>query len=310
MLHITRNFRLWFTLSAVLVALGVILLIFPGLKLGIDFTGGTLIELTFDEEVEKAKVEEALSAFAAGMSIDLGQPYVLRTAEGGPALHRSEATGAGFIIRIKDITNEQHLALQDFFNTSIGSFTEKRFTTIGPTVGRTLKIRSLWALFTAAVIMVLYIAFAFRNIPRKLNPWKFGIIAVIALLHDVIITIGLFALIGHFTSFEVNTLFVTALLIILGYSVNDTIVIFDRVRENVFNQERGEDFHEVAERGLRQSIARSVNTSLSTLIPLCALFVLGGESIQWFVLTLIVGLAIGTYSSLFLAIPLLVVWRR
>ena len=266
--------------------------------MGIDFTGGTLIELTFKEDVSKDQVSELLTTYASDNEVDLGQPYILKTSEGG------------LIIRIKDITNEQHVAIQKLLMSDIGEFTEQRFTTIGPTVGQTLKVRSLWALAVAATVMVLYIAFAFRNIPRKLSPWKFGIIAVIALVHDLIITIGLFALIGHFTSFEVNTLFITALLIILGYSVNDTIVIFDRVRENVFNQERSDTFGEVAERGLQQSIARSINTSLSTLIPLIALFVLGAESIRWFVLTLIVGLAIGTYSSLFLATPLLVYWRK
>jgi len=298
MLQITQQSRFWFTVSSVLVALGLVLLVYPGLKLGIDFTGGTLLELSFNEEVAKEELDTALATFASEENVETGIPYILRTSEGG------------YIIRIRDITNEQHLALQTSLEDQLGSFTEHRFTTIGPTVGDTLKIRSFWALATAAIVMVLYIAFAFRNIPRKLNPWKFGVIAVIALLHDIIITLGVFVLVGMFTSFEVDTLFISALLIILGYSVNDTIVIFDRVRENIFNQERGDSFDVVAERGLQQSIARSMNTSLSTIIPLIALFFLGAESIRWFVLTLIVGLLIGTYSSLFLATPLLVHWRK
>ncbi len=297
-ISIIRNTRLWFTLSALLVTASVVLLIYPGLSLGIDFTGGTLMEISVEEDVEKEALEMALRTFGAEQAVDLGIPYVLKTSDGG------------FIIRIKDITNDEHVLLRAHLQIAIGAFSEKRFTTIGPTVGQTLKTRSFWALIVAATVMVLYIAFAFRNIPRKLNPWKFGIIAVIALIHDVLITLGIFVLFGQYTAFEVNTLFISALLIILGYSVNDTIVIFDRVRENVFHQERKEDFADVAERGLMQSIARSVNTSLSTLIPLFALFVLGGESIRWFVLTLIVGLAIGTYSSLFLATPLLVYWRK
>ena len=284
--------------STVLVGLGLVLLVYPGLKLGIDFTGGTLMELKFSEAVEKDAVEQSLLSFSSTQEAGLGQPYILRTADGG------------YIIRIKDISHEQHIALQSFLTEQLGSFTEQRFMTIGPTVGKSLKVRSIWAFFVATVVMVLYIAFAFRNIPRKLNPWKFGLIAVIALLHDIVITLGIFIIIGQFTSFEVNTLFITALLIILGYSVNDTIVVFDRVRENVFNQERQDSFEVVAERGLQQSIARSINTSLSTLIPLFALYLFGAESIRWFVLTLIVGLAIGTYSSLFLATPLLVIWRK
>jgi preprotein translocase subunit SecF len=298
MISITKNSRLFFAFSGCLVALSLILLIAPGLKLGIDFTGGTLIELSFEDEMTKEQVGEALAGFASEQGVDTGQPFILRTSDGGS------------IIRIKDITNEQHIAMQAHFEETLGPFTEHRFTTIGPTVGNTLKVRSFWAIITAMVVMVLFIAYAFRNIPKKLNPWKFGIVAVIALLHDLLITLGVFVLLGRFTAFEVNTLFISALLIILGYSVNDTIVIFDRVRENVFDQERGEDFADVAERGLMQSMVRSVNTSLSTLIPLAALFLLGGESIRYFVLALIVGLMIGTYSSIFLATPLLVMWRK
>jgi preprotein translocase subunit SecF len=297
-LNIIKNSRLWFIFSGALVALALVFLVAPGLKLGIDFTGGTLIEVSFQEAVTKEQLTDGILAFASDHSVDAGKPFVLSTAEGG------------LIMRIKEMTNEEHIALQEYFTENLGPFTEHRFTTIGPTVGNTLKARSVWALMTAAIVMVFFIAFAFRNIPRKLNPWKFGLIAVIALVHDVTITLGVFALMGMFTSFEVDTLFISALLIILGYSVNDTIIIFDRVRENVFHQDRGEDFADVAERGLQESIARSVNTSLSTLIPLFTLFFLGGESIRWFVLTLIVGLAIGTYSSMFLATPLLVYWRK
>ena len=157
---------------------------------------------------------------------------------------------------------------------------------------------------------MLYIAFVFRRVPRRLSPWRFGIIAVATLLHDVIITVGIFVIISHVTSFEFDTLFVTALLAILGYSVNDTIVIFDHIRDNLGLQGRGEEFAVIADRSLKQSLNRSINTSVSTLIMLFALFFLGSESIRWFVLTLIIGAIIGTYSSLFLATPLLVYWKK
>lgn len=305
MVPIVPNTRFWFLFSGTLFVLGAVLIIYPGLKLGLDFTGGTLLEVKFDPStssgqapLEKAKVEDAFRSFEAEQGADLGEPYVLETA------------GGSFIVRTKAVSNEQHVALQEYLRTKIGPFTEKRFTTIGPTVGQTLKIRSLWAIAVASLLMVLFIAFAFRNVPRKLNPWKFGIIAVVALLHDVTITIGVFAFLGIFTTFEVNTLFVTALLVVLGYSVHDTIVIFDRIRENVREQQRNESFAVVAERGLQQTMARSFNTSFATLLPLFALFFLGGETIKWFVLALIVGITLGTYSSIFLATPLLVVWRR
>jgi len=166
------------------------------------------------------------------------------------------------------------------------------------------------ALSIAACAIVLYIAFAFRRVPRRLSPWRFGIIAVITLLHDVLITVGIFVIISQITTFEFDTLFITALLTILGYSVNDTIVIFDRIRDNLALQHRNEEFEAVAERSLHQSIRRSINTSVSTLIMLCSLFFLGSESVKWFVLTLIVGAVIGTYSSIFIATPLLVYWKK
>ena len=298
MFPIVPHSRLWFAFSGTLFVLGIILIVYPGLKFGIDFTGGTLIELLFDQPVEKPLFAQALRDFGAAEKDDLGEPYILRTTEGH------------FIARFKDITNEQHVALQASLTEHVGQFTEKRFTTIGPTVGRTLKVRSFWAILIASIMMVLFIAFAFRDVPRRLNPWKFGVIAVLALLHDIVITMGIFAFLGTFTSFEVNTLFVTALLIILGYSVNDTIVIFDRMRESVFHQQRNEPFPVVAERALQETMARSFNTSFSTLLPLFALVFFGGESIRWFVLALIVGITFGTYSSIFLATPLLVYWKE
>jgi len=281
-------------LSAALTAVSVVLLVVPGMKLSIDFTGGTLMELRLPAEVTKEALTEALQSHNG----DLGNVAISTTKNGN------------FLLRMRDLSNEEHLALLDHLKKTSGKLAELQFTTIGPTVGATLKRRAIWALGIAAIAIVLYIAFAFRKVPRKLSPWKFGIIAVITLLHDVLITVGIFTILSRVTSFEVDTLFITALLTILGYSVNDTIVIFDRIRDNLHLQERSEEFASVAERSLRQSIMRSINTSVSTLIMLSALFLLGSESIRWFVLTLIVGAIIGTYSSLFLATPLLVYWRK
>jgi preprotein translocase subunit SecF len=308
MFAIVPRSRQWFLLSGTLVFLSLMLLLYPGLNIGIDFTGGSLLEISVAGGVEKEQVASALQTLAQERQWDLGEVTVLKTHS---ALRAGEAEeSAGFLLRMRELTNEQRQELLTFLQASFGAVKEVRFTTIGPTVGRSLKLRSLWALATAALGMILYIAFAFRNIPRKLNPWKFGVIAVIALVHDILITTGTFVLLGLFTSFEVSNLFVTALLIIIGYSVNDTIVIFDRIREKVFLQQRGEDFAEVAEQGLQETLARSVHTSATTLTPLAVLFFLGGESIRWFVLTLFVGISVGTYSSIFIAAPLLVAWRR
>jgi preprotein translocase subunit SecF len=274
----------------------IALIFIPGPKLSIDFTGGTMMEISLPEGTEKSTVEEALSTFESEIAL------------GNVAL--SKTKDSTVIMRMRDISNDEHIALQQHLRSELGQVREMQFTTIGPTVGSSLKQRSFWALTIAAIAIVLYIAFAFRKVPRKLSPWRFGIIAVVTLIHDVLITVGIFILISQVTSFEFDTLFITALLTIIGYSVNDTIVIFDRIRDNLSEQGRKEEFAAVADRSLSQSITRSINTSVSTLIMLSCLFILGSESVRWFVLTLIVGAIIGTYSSLFLATPLLVYWKK
>lgn len=213
-------------------------------------------------------------------------------------------------VRTESLSNEQHLALIDHLKTELGEFREAQYNTIGPTVGNTLKRRALWALVIAVVAIVIYIAIAFRKIPRKLSPIRFGIVAIVALLHDILITVGIFTILSHFTTFQMDTLFISALLSIMGYSVNDTIVIFDRIRDNLHQESGSRDFAELADRSLKQTLTRTFNTGLGALIMLFALFFLGSESIRWFVLTLILGTVIGTYSSFFVATPLLVYWRK
>jgi len=291
-----RPAKFFLGLSAVLVLTSIVLLIVPGPKLSIDFTGGTLIELTLQEGQTKEKVSEALATFEG--EEPLGNISMSTTKEGH------------LLMRMRDISNEEHLALIEHLESTVGDVEEQQFTTIGPTVGQSLKQRAVIAIVLASVAIVLYLAFAFRNVPRKLSPWRFGVIAVITLIHDIMITVGVFVILSHVTSFEVDTLFITALLTILGYSVNDTIIIFDRIRDNLTEQSRGEEFAQVADRSLQQSITRSINTTGSTLIMLIALFTLGSESIRWFILTLIVGMVVGTYSSIFLATPLLVYWKK
>lgn len=283
-------------LSTALVIASIAVLVTPGPKLSMDFTGGTLVELKLPEEANKEQVDTALLA------------YEIEPPLGNVAITATESNSV--LLRMRSISNEEHLALISYLKDELGEIQELQYTTIGPTVGASLKRRAVYALIIAAAAIVLYIAFAFRKVPKKLSPWRFGIIAVITLLHDVLITVGVFVMISHHTNFEFDTLFITALLTILGYSVNDTIVIFDRIRDNLAEQSRKESFAEVADRSLKQSITRSINTSVSTLIMLCSLFLLGSESVKWFVLTLIVGAIIGTYSSLFLATPLLVLWKK
>ena len=291
-----RPAKFFLSLSSILVIASIALIVVPGPRLSIDFTGGTLMEISVADGQSKDTVSAALNTFESDES--LGNVAISTIKEGN------------LLMRMRDISNEEHLALVDHLNEVIGEIDERQFTTIGPTVGASMKSRAVVALIMAAIAIVLYIAFAFRKVPKRLSPWRFGVIAVITLLHDVLITIGVFIIISQVTGFEFDTLFITALLTILGYSVNDTIVIFDRIRDNLALQDRSETFEEVAVKSLRESITRSINTTMSTLIMLGSLFLLGSESIRWFVLTLIVGAVIGTYSSIFLATPLLVKWKK
>ena len=189
-------------------------------------------------------------------------------------------------------------------------FSEKRFDAIGPTIGQELKRKSIYAIIFVLVLIVLYIAWAFRKVSKPIASWKYGVVAVTALFHDVLIPTGLFSVLGKFAGAEVDTLFVTALLTILGFSVHDTIVVFDRVRENLRNSlGRGVDFSAIVEQSIKETIVRSINTSLTVILSLLAVFLFGGESIRYFTLTLIIGVVIGTYSSIFIASPLLVTWQ-
>ena len=287
--------RFFVPLSAVLVVISLVLLVYPGLKLSLDFTGGTMMELRLPEGKAKTDLEAALDSYAGER---LGNVSL------------AETRARTVLLRLRNLSNEEHTALLDHIEQTGGPVTELQFTTIGPTVGASLKRRSLWALGLASLAIVGYIAFAFRQIPRHLSPWRFGVIAVATLLHDILITVGIFVILSQFTTFEVDTLFVTALLTILGYSVNDTIVIFDRIRDNLLHQDRREPFPVVAEKSLQQTLSRSLKTAVGTLIMLFSLLFLGAPNIRWFVLTLIIGIFFGTYSSIFIATPLLVYWRK
>jgi preprotein translocase subunit SecF len=289
-----RPAKYFFVISTIATFVSIVLLFVPGPRYSIEFTGGTRSEIT----VPAGKTQkDVLAAFTSFKQTDL-VPTVNRMQNGN------------FLVRMKGIDALTHNALLAHLQTTLGGISEVQYTTIGPTVGETLKTHAIYALIAASIGIIVYLAFAFRKIPRRYSPWKFGVVAVATLLHDVMVTVGIFVIIGKFTNFEADTLFVTALLTILGYSVNDTIIIFDRIRDNLFVQERKEDFATIANRSVNQAWKRSCYTSSSTLIMLVSLFLLGSESIKWFVLTLIIGIILGTYSSIFVATPLLVYWNK
>ena len=224
----------------------------------------------------------------------------------------------GVILRFKDIDEATHqqilFSLKNIRSDSGSSETalnaeEKRFNSIGPTIGRELQKRALVAVGAVIALIIIYIAWAFRHVSKPISSWKYGVVAVIALLHDVLIPTGVFAALGHFKGIEMDVLFITALLTILGFSVHDTIVVFDRTRENL-KKHIGATFEETVDISVRETVIRSINTSLTVLFVLSALFIFGGETTKFFSLTLIIGIFFGTYSSIFLASPILVSWNN
>lgn len=204
---------------------------------------------------------------------------------------------------------DETINVEPITKTAEKNIEEKRFDSIGPVIGGELKNSAVWAIIVALIAIVLYIGWAFRKISRPVSSFKYGIVATIALFHNVIITLGVFSILGHFYNVEIGVPFVAAILAILGYSVNDTIIVFDRTRENLLKSGI-DDFEEVVNKSVNETLVRSLNTSFTTLLILFALYLFGGETIKYFVVALLVGIAFGTYSSIFIASPLLVSWQR
>jgi preprotein translocase subunit SecF len=215
----------------------------------------------------------------------------------------------GVLIKTGVLSQEEHQKLLNVLKEKTGTFEEKRFELIGPVIGQELRSDALWQLVLVSLGIVLYIAYAFRRIQRPITAWRFGWAAVIALLHDLLVVLGIFSILGHFKGIEIDSMFVTAMLTVLGFSVHDTIVVFDRIRENV-KIFAGQPLEFVINHSITQTIVRSLNTSLTVLFVLLALLLFGGESIRYFVLALFIGVITGTYSSIFVASPILVLWQK
>ena len=287
-----RNRKITYIFSGVLVAISFVSLLLWGLAPSIDFTGGALLEVEYkDERPSVTLLQEKAN--------ELGLGNVLLQPVGEK----------GLIIRLKDITQEEHRKLLDVLTDSGMRPEEKRFDSIGPIIGKELRQKSWVAVAIVVLAIILYIAWAFRKVSRPVVSWKYGVTAVVALIHDVSIPSGLFAILGRFWNIEIDILFITALLTTLGFSVHDTIVVFDRIRENL-KKEAGKNFDETVELSIRQTMTRSIITSMTVIFILLALLFLGPSSVKYFSLTLLVGISFGTYSSICLASPLLVTWQK
>ncbi len=291
MLDIVGKRKIFYTFSLVFIGAGVLGLILWGLHFGIDFRGGSLIEVEWIGD--RPTISVVKENFA---KLNLGEVSLQPTGE------------KGLMLRFKDVNETDHQKILNLFK-ELGVVEEKRFDSVGPVIGQELKSRDYSAILLVLILIIIYIALAFRKISRPVASWKYGVAAVIALFHDIFIATGIFSILGYFLGVEIDLLFVTGLLTILGFSVHDTIVVFDRIRENL-RKGVGRSFEETVNLSINQTISRSINTSLTTFLTLLAIFLFGGESIKYFALLLMIGIFFGTYSSIFVASSLLVTWEN
>jgi len=294
-MNIAKNLKYFFILPGVLSLAAVIALGVWGLRPGIDLSGGSLVQVTYTSARPPVEQVQAIMR-----PLNLGE------------VRAQPANETGYIVRTRALTDDEHTQVVAVLG-GLGSMKEDQFTTVGPTIGSELLQKAWIAIVLVVLCTIVFIAFAFRGVSKPVASWKYGIVAIVTLLHDILVPAGLFAALGHFVGAEIDALFIVALLTILGISINDTIVVFDRIRENLrINEEKGkrEEFDEVVGRSITQTIVRSINTSMTVVIVLAALYFFGPEATKYFSLTLIVGMIAGTYSSIFLASPLLVVWQK
>ena len=292
-----RIYIIMFWFSVTLVVISVILLALYGLNFGVDFRGGSVMELEFSGG--RPSLDEVKGVSADAGLADVAVNYVGED---------------GMILRTKELSENEHQNILAVLQSNFSGLEEKRFDSIGPIIGQELKTKSVTARSLVLLAVIVYIALVFRKLSKPLSPWVMGFAAIIALLHDVIIPVGVFAVLGRFYGIEISAVFVAAVLTILGYSVADTVVVFDRVRENIIrgnirgNMDGG--FLAVVHKSVMQTLTRSLNTTFTTLLSLFAIYFFGGESIRYFALALIIGIFLGAYSSIFVASPLLVWWSR
>ncbi len=295
MLDLVHRRKIWYTLSLLIIVPGVLALIFWHLNLGIDFTGGSVWELQFPRtDIQSLDVRQIL--------ISQGQQDPQVQIANNPDQTQT------VLIHLKQLEEGSPVKTQlaNALKTRYGDFKELRLDSVGPTVGASVSRNSILSVFAAAVGILLYLAWAFRKVKR---PFLYGSCAIVAMLHDVLVVLGIFAILGKVIGAEIDSLFVTAVLTVIGFSVHDTIVVFDRIRENQIRRP-AMPFDDVVNYSLNQTIVRSINTSLTVIFTLLALVLFGGATIREFVLALLLGVVSGTYSSIFNASQLLVSWER
>jgi len=295
MYKIIQKRKFFLTISSLAVVASVLALFFWGLNFGIDFTGGSLMEVEFTN-YKPSMTEISDSLKDANLHNLIIQP-----------------TENSTILRFKENTEDVHQLvvkkLQELAKDKPNvTFKELQFDSVGPSIGQELKSKSFNATAIVFIMIIIYISWAFSKVSKPIASWKYGVAAIIALIHDILFILGVFSILGHFYGVEVNTPFIAAVLTVLGYSVSDTIIVFDRIRENL--PKSHEDFENTVNRSVNQTLTRSINTSFSAILALLAILFFGGSTIKDFALALAIGIFIGTYSSIFIASPVLVVWEK
>lgn len=287
--------KIFYTFSVVIFAICLFGFFSYGLNLGIDFKGGAILEMSFANTPDITALNQKIS------SLNLGDFSLRPTGD------------RGIILRTPDLTEAQRVSLISVLSADDKDAKVIQFDSVGPILGQELAGKAVWSVIYVILAIVIFISFAFRKVSKPISSWKYGAVAIIALLHDVIIPTGVFAFLGHFKGTEVDALFITALLVVLGFSVHDTIVVFDRTRENLHKNglaKSSKNFETIVGESVSQTFARSINTSLTTLLALIVLYVVGPEATRDFSLALLIGIVAGTYSSIFIGSPLLVTLQK
>ncbi|MEK7067966.1 MAG: protein translocase subunit SecF [Patescibacteria group bacterium] len=290
MLWVIKYRKIFYTVTILITGASIVALAIFGLNLGIDFTGGTIWKVEFKNSAPSVDTLNA-ALLAEGVEPSVTQPV----------------GDKGFILRFRPLEESQHQTALSALKTKFGDLNELEFSAIGPSIGKELRDKAIYAVILSILAVVIYIAWSFRKVEKVVSSWAYGIFTIAAMAHDIFLPLGVFAVLGKYLHYEITSVFVAAILTIAGYSITDTIVVFDRVRENL-RRHTHDDFNELVGASLKQTLARSINTTLATVLVLLAIYFFGGESTKHFALALIIGLVSGAYSSIFIASPLLVTW--
>jgi preprotein translocase subunit SecF len=326
MIQVMKRKKIWFSISGTLLVLSLAAFFVWGLNYGIDFTGGSLLEVKFSQlSPSFDQVNQALGGL--GLKGLIIQP----TNQNGIIFrfqNTDEATHQAVVAKLKELIGQTATTTAATSTagsikveasgpgqvevqtqpTGGNSLEELSYESVGPSIGQELKSNAIYSIIVIIIGIVIYVAWAFRKVSRPVASWKYGVAGVVALFHDVIIVTGIFCVLGKFFGIEANTPFVAALLTVFGYSIADTIVVLDRIRENL--PKSHENFEATVNNSINQTFRRSINTSLTVMLTLLAIVLFGGASIKYFALALLIGIFFGTYSSIFIASPLLVVFEK